>query len=45
MLIISMLVIFCASDNIEYGRRRSELSNAQLHMKQDTNSIEQKTDP
>ena len=29
------------SDVIEYGKRASELSNAPLHIKQDTNSIEQ----
>ena len=30
------------SDNIEYDRRTSELSNAVLHTKQDINSIEKK---
>ena len=30
-----------ASNIIKYGRRTQELSNAPLHMKQDTNSIEQ----
>ena len=29
-----------ASDVIEYGRGRSDQSNAPLHMKQDTTSIE-----
>ena len=33
-----------ASDVIEYDRRRSELSNAVLHMNQEVNSIEKKTD-
>ena len=34
-------VIMCyASDIIEYDRRISELSNAPLHTKQDTTSIE-----
>ena len=33
-------VICYASDVIEYNRRRLEPSNAPLHMKQDTNSIE-----
>jgi len=33
-----------ASDTIEYDRRTPELSNAALHMKQDTTSIEKKTD-
>ena len=30
-----------ASDIMEYGRRRSELSNAPFYMKQDVDSIEQ----
>ena len=33
-----------ASDTIEYDRRTPELSNAALHMKQDTTSTEKKTD-
>ena len=34
------MVIMCyASDTIEYGRKRIELSNAALHMKLDTTSI------
>ena len=36
-----MVVICYASDIMEYDRRTSELSDAPLHMKQDTNSIEQ----
>jgi len=36
----SMVVICYASDIIEYDRRRSELSNAPLHMKQDNDNIE-----
>ena len=39
-VIISMLVMCNASDVTEYNRRALELSNAQLHMKQDTTSIE-----
>ena len=35
---ISMVVICYASDVTEYDKRASELSNAILHMKQDTNS-------
>ena len=31
------------SDIVEYDRRRSELSNAPLHMKQDITSIKQYT--
>ena len=34
-----------SDDIIEYDRRRSELSNAPLHITQDTTSIEKKTDP
>jgi len=34
------MVIYYASDIIEYNRRTSELSNAPLHIKQDTNNIE-----
>ena len=41
---ISMMVICYASDVIECDRRKSELSDAPLHMKQYTNSIEKKTD-
>ena len=37
---ISMTVMWNANDVIEYDRRRAELSNAPLHMKCDTNSIE-----
>ena len=37
---MSMVVICCASDVIDYDRRKSELSSAALHMKQDTTSIE-----
>ena len=40
-----MMVICCASKIIGYDRRRPELYNAALHMKQDINSIEKKTDP
>ena len=39
---ISIVVICYASDVIEYGRRRAELSNAALHMEKYT-SIEKKT--
>jgi len=35
-----MTVICYAGDVIEYDRRRSELSNATLHMKKDANSIQ-----
>tara|TARA_B110000090_G_C12965986_1_gene286970 strand:+ start:371 stop:526 length:156 start_codon:yes stop_codon:yes gene_type:complete len=38
---ISMVVVCYASDVIEYDSRRSEVSDAALHMKQDTTSIEQ----
>ena len=38
-----MVVIYYASDVIEYDRRRPELSDAPLHMKHETNSIEKKT--
>ena len=38
-----MVVICYASDIIEHDRRTLELSNAALHMKQDTTSIEKKT--
>ena len=38
---ISILVMGDASDIMEYGRRRSELSNAPFYMKQDVDSIEQ----
>ena len=35
------LVVICYASEIKgCGRRTSELSNAPLHMKQDTNSIE-----
>ena len=34
------MVMNDASDVIEYGRGRSDQSNAPLHMKQDTTSIE-----
>ena len=38
---ISMVVICYASDIVMgYDRRRSELSNAPLHMNQDTTSIQ-----
>ena len=37
---ISILVICYHGDVIEYDRRRSELFNAPLHVKQDTASIE-----
>jgi hypothetical protein len=40
MIDISMVVICYASKIIEYGRRRSEQSNAPLHMNQDANGIE-----
>ena len=36
--IISIMVMGDASDTIKYDRRASELSNAPLHMKQDTTS-------
>jgi len=35
-----MVVICYASDVIEYDRRNPELSDAPLHIKQDTTSIE-----
>mgnify|MGYP006079244753 CR=1 FL=1 len=35
-----MMVMYYASSIIGYDRRTSELSNALLHMKQDTTSIE-----
>ena len=35
------MVMGDASDIKDYDRRNSELSNALLHMKQDTTSIEQ----
>ena len=38
---ISIVDICFASDFIVYDRRMPELSNAALHMKQDTTSIEQ----
>ena len=38
-----MGVICYASDVIEYNRRKPGLSNAPLHMNQDTTSIEKKT--
>ena len=41
---ISMVVTRYASDITEYDRRTSGLSNAPLHMKQNDNSIEKKTD-
>ena len=37
---ISIMIICCASYITEYDRRTPELSNAALHMKQDTTSIE-----
>ena len=37
---ISIVVMGDASDIIEYGRRRPELSNAALHMKENDNTIE-----
>ena len=38
---MSMMAICYASDTIEYSRRTPELlSNAPLHIKQDTNSTE-----
>ena len=38
------LVVICyASDVIRYDRRKAELYNAKLHMKQDNDSIEKKT--
>ena len=38
------MVVTCdASDDMEYRRTRSELSNAALHVKQDANGIEKKT--
>jgi len=37
---VSMVVICYATDVIEYGRRRSELSNAPLHITKDITSIE-----
>ena len=37
-----MVVMFCASDVIEYDRRSSEMSNASLYMKQNTTSIKEK---
>ena len=40
---VSMVVICDTSDIIEYDQRISELSNAALCMKQDTNSIEKNT--
>ena len=40
ILDISILVMGDASDIKGYDRRRLELSNAQLHIKQDTTSIE-----
>ena len=36
---VSMGVICYASDVKEYSRRRLEISNAPLHMKQDTTSL------
>ena len=39
-VIISMMVTRDASDVMGYDSRTPELSNAPLHMKQDTNSIE-----
>ena len=38
---VCWVVIYYASDIIEYDRKRSEMSNAELHMKQDANSTEQ----
>ena len=38
-----MVVIWYASDTIEYDKRRPELSNAPLHIKQDANSLEKET--
>ena len=37
---MSIVVIYYASDVIEYDRRTSELSNVPIQMKQDANSIE-----
>jgi len=39
---ISILVICYASDIMGYDGRTQELSNAPLHMKQDTTSIDKK---
>ena len=39
-----MVVICYVNDIIEYNGRTQERSNAPLHMKQDTTSIEKKTD-
>ena len=36
--------LYNASDGIGYGRRRTELSNALPHTKQDSTSIEKKTE-
>ena len=41
---MSMMLVWYPSDIIEYDIRTSALSNAPLHMKQDTTSIEKKTD-
>ena len=38
---ISIVVLCYASDVTEYDKRRAELSNAPLHKKQDTTSIEE----
>ena len=38
-----MMVMCNATDTIEYGKRTPELSNAILHMKQDTNITKKKT--
>jgi len=39
------MVVMCdANDVMGYERRTPELYNAPLHMKQDTSSIEKKTD-
>ena len=40
---MSMVVICYATDVIEYDIRTPELSNAPLHMKQNTASIEKNT--
>tara|TARA_B110000091_G_C13452991_1_gene324888 strand:+ start:50 stop:205 length:156 start_codon:yes stop_codon:yes gene_type:complete len=42
---ISIVVICYASDTIEFDRRTPDLSDAPIHMKSNTTSIEEKTDP
>jgi len=39
---ISVVVIWYGIDAIDYGRRTPELSNAPLHMKQDTSSTDKR---